>query len=84
MNLARPIRVREFTTRPVWSEDSWLTKHAGNTLTKDRESSEESAEATSKADEEDGKESGKEVESSGSQVKILSKTKKNIFELWHY
>ena len=26
------MKMRDFSTRPVWSEDAWLTKHAGETL----------------------------------------------------
>lgn len=32
MNIAAPQRIKEGSTRPVWSEDSWLQKHAGETL----------------------------------------------------
>lgn len=29
MNIATPQRIKDGSTRPVWSEDSWLQKHAG-------------------------------------------------------
>jgi len=32
VNMARPMKIKDFSTRPVWSEDAWLTKHAGETL----------------------------------------------------
>lgn len=32
MNVAAPQRIKEGSTRPVWSEDTWLQKHAGETL----------------------------------------------------
>lgn len=32
MNIAAPQRIKEGSTRPVWSEDTWLQKHAGETL----------------------------------------------------
>ncbi|CAH2099552.1 unnamed protein product [Euphydryas editha] len=32
VNIAAPQRIKEGSTRPVWSEDSWLQKHAGETL----------------------------------------------------
>ncbi|XP_047038121.1 peptidyl-prolyl cis-trans isomerase-like [Helicoverpa zea] len=45
VNIAAPQRIKEGSTRPVWSEDSWLQKHAGETLTvtkdKDKENKEE-------------------------------------------
>lgn len=31
-NVAKPQRIKEGSTRPVWSEDDWLQKHAGATL----------------------------------------------------
>lgn len=34
MNLAKPQRIKEGSTRPVWSEDSWLQQHAGETIKK--------------------------------------------------
>ncbi|CAG7786062.1 unnamed protein product [Allacma fusca] len=40
VNLARPMKVRDFTTRPIWAEDSWLAKHAGETLRVDKDSNE--------------------------------------------
>ena len=41
VNLARPLKVRDFTSRPVWAEDTWLAKHAGETLGVDKDSKEE-------------------------------------------
>ncbi|XP_026477889.1 peptidyl-prolyl cis-trans isomerase E-like [Ctenocephalides felis] len=35
VNLAKPQRIKEGSTRPVWSEDSWLQRHAGATLNND-------------------------------------------------
>lgn len=32
VNLAKPQRIKEGSTRPVWSEDTWLQQHAGETL----------------------------------------------------
>lgn len=32
VNVARPKMLKEGSSRPVWSEDSWLRKHAGETL----------------------------------------------------
>lgn len=34
MNLAKPQRIKEGSTRPVWSEDTWLQQHAGETIGK--------------------------------------------------
>ena len=31
MNIARPRKIKEGYSRPVWSEDSWLQKYAGKT-----------------------------------------------------
>ncbi|XP_054153161.1 peptidyl-prolyl cis-trans isomerase E-like [Oppia nitens] len=33
VNTAKPIKLREGSARAVWSEDTWLQKHAGKTLT---------------------------------------------------
>ena len=32
VNIAKPIKLKEGSARPVWSEDAWLQKHAGKTL----------------------------------------------------
>lgn len=32
VNIAKPKMLKEGSSRPVWSEDSWLRKHAGKTL----------------------------------------------------
>ncbi|KAF5273682.1 hypothetical protein FQA39_LY07372 [Lamprigera yunnana] len=32
VNLAKPQRIKEGSTRPVWAEDSWLQQYAGETL----------------------------------------------------
>ncbi|KAB0795757.1 hypothetical protein PPYR_09818 [Photinus pyralis] len=32
VNLAKPQRIKEGSTRPVWAEDTWLQQHAGETL----------------------------------------------------
>lgn len=32
MNLAKPQRIKEGSTRPVWSDDNWLQQHAGETI----------------------------------------------------
>ncbi|XP_065350299.1 peptidyl-prolyl cis-trans isomerase E [Cloeon dipterum] len=34
VNFAKPQRIKEGSTRPVWSEDTWLQQHAGETLEK--------------------------------------------------
>ena len=32
VNIAKPMKIKEGYSRAVWSEDNWLTKHAGQTL----------------------------------------------------
>ncbi|XP_060523881.1 peptidyl-prolyl cis-trans isomerase E [Cylas formicarius] len=32
VNIAKPQKIKEGSTRPVWSEDSWLQEHAGETI----------------------------------------------------
>ncbi|KAL1489865.1 hypothetical protein ABEB36_013794 [Hypothenemus hampei] len=32
VNVAKPQRIKEGSTRPVWSEDTWLQKYAGETI----------------------------------------------------
>lgn len=39
MNLAKPQRIKEGSTRPVWADDDWLQRHAGATLKLDEENS---------------------------------------------
>ncbi|CAH1961934.1 unnamed protein product [Acanthoscelides obtectus] len=37
VNLAKPQKIKEGSTRPVWSEDTWLQQHAGETIGKKAE-----------------------------------------------
>ncbi|XP_062127732.1 peptidyl-prolyl cis-trans isomerase E isoform X2 [Drosophila sulfurigaster albostrigata] len=37
VNLAKPVRVKEDSFKPVWADDDWLQKHAGATLPTDGE-----------------------------------------------
>ncbi|XP_041973628.1 peptidyl-prolyl cis-trans isomerase E [Aricia agestis] len=46
VNIAAPQRIKEGSTRPVWSEDSWLQKHAGETLSVNKEGEDDSKEKT--------------------------------------
>ncbi|XP_023934384.2 peptidyl-prolyl cis-trans isomerase [Bicyclus anynana] len=46
VNVAAPQRIKEGSTRPVWSEDSWLQKHAGETLNINKEGNENSTKET--------------------------------------
>lgn len=47
VNLAKPQKIKEGSSRPVWSEDTWLQEHAGETLNNDDSN-------TSKGADEDG------------------------------
>lgn len=47
VNIAKPIKLKEGSARPVWSEDAWLQKHAGQTLDlKKNENDSQNAEQT--------------------------------------
>nr|AFK11445.1 peptidyl-prolyl cis-trans isomerase E-like protein [Callorhinchus milii] len=45
VNLAKPMRIKEGSSRPVWSDDDWLKKFAGKTL-EENESETQGGEAT--------------------------------------
>ncbi|GFG38614.1 hypothetical protein Cfor_09220, partial [Coptotermes formosanus] len=38
VNLAKPQKIKEGSSKAVWSDDTWLQEHAGKTLNKDGES----------------------------------------------
>nr|CAD7197276.1 unnamed protein product [Timema douglasi] len=38
VNLAKPQKIKEGSSKPVWSDDTWLQEHAGETLDKDKDS----------------------------------------------
>lgn len=40
VNLAKPQKIKEGSTKPVWAEDAWLQEHAGKTLEKDTKTGE--------------------------------------------
>ncbi|NXY21898.1 PPIE isomerase, partial [Atrichornis clamosus] len=37
VNLAKPMRIKEGSSRPVWSDDEWLKKFSGKTLEENKE-----------------------------------------------
>ncbi|KAK7797123.1 hypothetical protein U0070_011688 [Myodes glareolus] len=37
VNLAKPMRIKEISSRPVWSDDDWLKKFSGKTLEENKE-----------------------------------------------
>lgn len=39
VNRAKPLKLKEGSARPVWSDDAWLQRYAGATLDKDADSS---------------------------------------------
>jgi len=49
VNIARPRKIKEGYSRPVWSEDSWLQKYAGKT--EENNESEPTAEKAEKTEE---------------------------------
>ncbi|CAL8070953.1 unnamed protein product [Orchesella dallaii] len=64
VNLARPMKVKDFTTRPVWAEDTWLREHAGETL---------GVEKDKDGDEEAGAENGENGENDKEKAKPAAK-----------
>ncbi|KAF7998023.1 hypothetical protein HCN44_009421 [Aphidius gifuensis] len=40
VNIAKPQRIKEGSSKPVWADDSWLQEHAGETLETDDKKSE--------------------------------------------
>lgn len=55
------MKVKDFTTRPVWADDTWLRQHAGETLgvEKDGEKGEEEPPAEGEEDKEKAKPAAK-------------------------
>ncbi|XP_028174805.1 peptidyl-prolyl cis-trans isomerase isoform X2 [Ostrinia furnacalis] len=50
VNIAAPQRIKEGSTRPVWSDDNWLQKHAGETLPINKDSEENGVKEKTDAD----------------------------------
>lgn len=48
--MAKPQRIKEGSTRPVWAEDDWLQRHAGATLNNKDESAESKTVANGNSD----------------------------------
>lgn len=44
VNLAKPMKIKEGSMRPVWADDNWLRDHAGETITKKENEEENPAE----------------------------------------
>ncbi|XP_055299843.1 peptidyl-prolyl cis-trans isomerase E [Sitodiplosis mosellana] len=50
-NIAKPQRVKEGSTRPVWASDEWLQKFSGATLTVDKQEATPTTKTTEKSSE---------------------------------
>ncbi|KAF4518732.1 hypothetical protein B566_EDAN005185 [Ephemera danica] len=61
VNLAKPQRIKEGSTRPVWAEDTWLQQHAGETLEKTDEPGENGKETTETDDKNDSELFGRTI-----------------------
>ncbi|XP_037069915.1 peptidyl-prolyl cis-trans isomerase E-like [Pollicipes pollicipes] len=48
VNLARPLRIKEGSSRPVWADDAWLQTHAGQTLETETQGEQEESRVVSK------------------------------------
>jgi len=69
VNIARPRRIKEGYSRPVWSEDSWLQKYAGKT--------EENKEGTEGTAEEGGEKASSETTGNGAAATETKKPRGN-------
>jgi len=48
VNLARPMRLKEGSSKPVWADDQWLQTHAGETLQTELQGEQEESHVVSK------------------------------------
>ncbi|XP_036205928.1 peptidyl-prolyl cis-trans isomerase E isoform X2 [Myotis myotis] len=60
VNLAKPMRIKEGSSRPVWSDDDWLKKFSGKTL---EENKEEEGSEPPKAEVQEGEPTAKKARS---------------------
>ncbi|XP_063483933.1 peptidyl-prolyl cis-trans isomerase E isoform X4 [Symphalangus syndactylus] len=60
VNLAKPMRIKEGSSRPVWSDDDWLKKFSGKTL---EENQEEEGSEPPKAETQEGEPAAKKARS---------------------
>nr|KAF6444833.1 peptidylprolyl isomerase E [Molossus molossus] len=60
VNLAKPMRIKEGSSRPVWSDDDWLKKFSGKTL---EENKEEEGSEPPKAEMQEGEPTAKKARS---------------------
>ncbi|XP_010352501.1 peptidyl-prolyl cis-trans isomerase E isoform X3 [Rhinopithecus roxellana] len=60
VNLAKPMRIKEGSSRPVWSDDDWLKKFSGKTL---EENKEEEGSEPPKAETQEGEPAAKKARS---------------------
>ncbi|XP_037268281.2 peptidylprolyl isomerase cyclophilin-33 [Rhipicephalus microplus] len=63
VNIAKPMKIKEGSTKAVWSEDSWLRQHAGETLNT-KEGDENSKEGEEAEVQSDDKEVGEKAKKS--------------------
>ena len=48
VNIAKPQKIKEGSSKPVWADDAWLQEHAGETIKKDDDNSVEEVNKTKK------------------------------------
>lgn len=75
-NIAKPQRVKEGSTRPVWASDDWLQKYSGATLNVDKENAEQKSTGGGEADVNGTSEPAPQVEA----LKISDETETNESE----
>ncbi|XP_067627462.1 peptidyl-prolyl cis-trans isomerase E [Eurosta solidaginis] len=68
VNLAKPVRIKEGSFKPVWADDDWLQKHAGATLKGDEAETNEGGAKNS--------EHGAEISSKPSGPAVIEKAEK--------
>ena len=77
VNIARPRRIKEGYSRPVWSEDTWLQKYAGKADKVDEEG-EKSTEKKEETTSEEGKEEAKKPRSNPQVYMDVKAGKQNL------
>lgn len=75
VNLAKPIRIKEGSFKPVWADDEWLQKHAGATLKGSSNASEMRTEATGATENsESGQDNGVDASKGGTKDTPVAET----------
>lgn len=83
VNIAKPLKLKEGSARPVWADDSWLQQHAGATLTqkKTEDEGDENEDANNNEEARGEKRPAEEIDEMEPEIKKIKSNPQVYFDI---